>query len=209
MPPDNWREIPAFVINLDRRQDRWAQAQQEFARFGWPVMRYSAVEAQPGWKGCLASHREVWQYAVIMHLPVVAVFEDDVVFPNDFIDIFDAALKELPADWAFWQLHSSRAKYRPQGRYIAQLLSRGWGTHGYLVTNEGCQQLLALAENKADSLVTADFIRAGGKPYGVLPSHTLCFQRGEDSDIAETAQTTFWRQQRAAHAARFSGSAKT
>jgi GR25 family glycosyltransferase involved in LPS biosynthesis len=205
---DAWRKIPAWVINLDRRQDRWAQAQKEFDRLAWPVTRQAAVEAQPGWKGCLASHRAVWQYAITMNLPVVAVFEDDVVMPDDFIGIFGAAFKELPADWQFWQLHSSRAKYRPRGRYIAQILSRGWGTHGYLVTHDGCRQLLALPENKADSLVTEDFRVAGGKIYGVVPSYTLCFQRGNDSDIVETAQSGFWRRQLRAHAARFTTSAK-
>lgn len=200
--------IPAFCINLDRREDRWAQVQAEFARLAWPVVRHPAVTASPGWKGCLASHREVWKSAVTAHLPVVAVFEDDVMFPADFIDIFDAALKELPANWLLWQLHSSRAKYRPLGQYVAQLLSRGWGTHGYLVTLEGCRQLLALPENKVDSLITEDFRLTGGKPYGVVPPFTLCFQRGDDSDIAETAQTCFWRQQREFHARRFGPSAK-
>jgi len=208
MLPENCRALPTFVINLDRRQDRWAQARQEFARFDWPVMRHSAVEAQPGWKGCLASHREVWQYAVLWNLPVVAVFEDDVVLPNDFIDIFDPARRELPSDWLFWQLHSSHARYRPLGRYITRLLSRGWGTHGYLVTNAGCQKLLALPENKVDSLVTEDFPRAGGIAYGVTPPYTLCFQRGDDSDIAETAQPNYWRNQRLVHAHRLASSVK-
>lgn len=207
-PIDDFRRVPAFCINLDRRPDRWAQAQEEFARLAWPVTRQSAVEAQPGWRGCLASHRAVWQHAIIVGLPVVAVFEDDAVFPADFIDIIGDAANELPADWQFWQLHSSRARYNPCGHYVAQLLSAGWGTHGYLVTTDGCRRLLALPENKVDYLVTAGFLQAGGIPYGVMPSYTLCFQRGDDSDIVETAQPAFWRLQRQEHARRFGTGAK-
>jgi GR25 family glycosyltransferase involved in LPS biosynthesis len=41
---------------------------------------------------------------------MLAVFEDDVVFSPRFKDIFPAASQELPAQWKFWQFHSSRAK---------------------------------------------------------------------------------------------------
>lgn len=209
MTSDAWRSIPAFVINLDRRADRWAQAQAEFARLAWPVTRVSAAEATPGWRGCLASHRGLWQRALDAGHPVVAVFEDDVLFPADFIDIIPRALQELPGDWEFWQLHSAHAKYRPLKKYLTQILSRGWGTHGYLVTASGCRRLLALPENKVDSLVTEDLLRAGGTPYGVVPPWTLCFQRGDDSDIAETAQTSFWRQQQKFLARRCAPGAKS
>lgn len=207
-PIVDFRLVPAFCLNLDRRADRWVQAESEFQRLEWPVTRHPAVEARPGWKGCLASHRAVWQLAVSNDYPVVAVFEDDVVFPSDFIDIIGAAVSELPTSWQFWQLHSSRSAYVPMGKYVVRILSRGWGTHGYFVTKKGCRKLLALPENKVDSLVTEDFRVVGGQPYGVIAPFTLCFQRGDDSDIAETAQTQFWRNQRAAHAYRFGPSAK-
>lgn len=200
--------FPAFVINLNRRLDRWAAAQKEFVQLGWPVTRLAAVDAQPGWQGCLASHRAAWQAVLDSKRVAAAIFEDDAVFPNDFIDIIGAAFRELPAYWDVWQLHSFHSSYRPIGQYIAQILSRGWGTHGYFVTAEACQKLLAMPDNKVDSLITEDFRLAGGKLYGIVPKFTLCFQRGDDSDIAETAQTKFWRKQLDAHALRFGPSAK-
>lgn len=205
--PD-YRTIPAFCINLDRRPDRWAAAQEKFNRLGWPVERFSAVTyAEPTvggidgrHAGALDSHRGCWRLGLERSHPIIAVFEDDVVFSSDFADVFPRAFQELPPDWRFWQFHSSNARVQPinGARHVVRIVSKGWGAHGYLVTAAGCRDLLAIQKyNHCDVLMTRDYLFLGGKPLGMPTVRALCFQEGDnDSDIPATTQHKFWREQR-------------
>lgn len=202
----DYRHIPALCINLDRRPDRWKQVQKQFLRLAWNVERFSAVayaeKTVGGIDGChagaLDSHRGCWRLALERGYPVVAIFEDDVVFPSDFKDIFPAAMLELPDGWRFWQFHSSHAKVETVSKYIVRIVSAGWGAHGYLVTADGCRDLLALKKyNHCDVLMTGDYLKNGGQPFGMPLRYALCFQEGaDDSNIPVTTQARFWRAQR-------------
>jgi hypothetical protein len=120
------------------------------------------------------------------------------VFPSRFKDIFPKAYSQLPANWRFWQLHSSHAKTSPYSRYIVNIVSAGWGSHGYLVTAEGCRDLLKIAQyNHCDVLMTKDYLACGGQPFGMPLPYALCFQKGDDdSNIPVTSQARYWRMQR-------------
>jgi GR25 family glycosyltransferase involved in LPS biosynthesis len=202
----NYRQIPALCINLDRRADRWAKVQKQFQKLAWPVERFSAVEYHEETvggingrhAGALDSHRGCWRLALERAYPVLAVFEDDVVFPSDFKDIFPQAARELPEWWRFWQLHSSHAKTTAYSRYIVRITSGGWGGHGYLVTAAGCRDLLAIEKyNHCDVLMTKDYLAHGGQPLGMPLPYALCFQQGDaDSNIPVTSQARYWRAQR-------------
>ncbi len=56
-----------FVINLDRRPDRWRQAQEELRLCGLRAERFAAIEPPPeagegrAVVGCTASHRTIWR----------------------------------------------------------------------------------------------------------------------------------------------------
>lgn len=202
----DYRHIPAFCINLDARPDRWARAQAEFARLDWPVTRWSATRHEkspyralpPGHAGCFDSHRQLWRHGLAQQFPLMAVFEDDVVFSSDFKDIFPRAYSELREDWDVWHLHASRAAARPASERTVRVTGKLWGTHGYLICAKGCKRLLALpGVAHVDSWMSARLHDSGGQVYGVALPSTLVFQRGEDSDIPETAQLEFWREQRA------------
>lgn len=206
----NYRDIPAFCINLDRRPDRWAKAKREFEKIGWPVARWPATQyekspygsMQAGAAGVLDSHRSIWKMALDSGLKVLAIFEDDVIFPNDFAEVYEQAAKELPSDWQCWHLHTSGIRQsnesKPIGKYINRLATHGWGAHGYILRNP-CPRTLAdyktQVQQRVDTILTLGLKSAGVQPYGTVPNHTLCFQSGEDSDIAETSQLGYWQKQ--------------
>jgi len=202
----DYLQIPALCINLDRRTDRWARVQQQFRRLSWPVERFSAVSYNDATVGGIDgnhaaatdSHRGCWRLCLERGLPMVAVFEDDVVFSSDFRNIFPAAYDQLPPDWRFWQFHSSRAKVAALSEYIVRIVSDGWGAHGYLVTAAGCQDLLAIDKYKnCDVIMTSEYLAKGGQPLGMPLRYALCFQEGEDdSDIPATSVAQYWRDQR-------------
>ena len=65
-----------YVINLDRRTDRWTELEQEWKGI-FNLTRVSAVEASPGWVGCALSHIKVCEDAKARGDPFVLVWEDD------------------------------------------------------------------------------------------------------------------------------------
>ena len=206
-----YKEIPAFCINLDRRPDRWAKAKMEFEKLDWPVTRWSAKQyekspyeniMQAGAAGVLDSHMTVWKHALDAKLQIIAVFEDDIVFPRDFAEVYVEAIKELPYDWSCWHLHTSGIRQfnesKPIGKYINRLATHGWGAHGYLV-KKPCLEILSSyrthIQQRVDTILTLGLKSVGVQPYGTVPKYTLCFQSGEDSDIEETSQLGYWRGQ--------------
>ena len=98
-------------INLDRRIERWRQMQDKFQQHGIDaVQRFVAVDGEtstipanwsgtPGAYGCLRSHLEVVREARRLGLPRLLIFEDDVVFHDQFERKFSESIQQLPADW--------------------------------------------------------------------------------------------------------------
>lgn len=204
----DYRLIPSFCINLDSRPDRWMSVQDEFRKLDWPVRRVSAVVHKkstpngltPGRAGVMDSHKKVWSMIAAEKFDIAAVFEDDVVFPSDFFDIFPKAYEELPKDWKVWHLHSFGPRQMnrivPNGLYTTKLERNGWGAHGYVIKKEIAPVLLDYAssgKNIADILLTSGLLSRGTQPYGTMPKFTLCFQNGMDSNIPETAQVNYWK----------------
>jgi GR25 family glycosyltransferase involved in LPS biosynthesis len=98
-------------INLDRRPERWQQMRHKFQQHGiQSVRRFRALDGEtsaipahwdstPGAYGCLLSHLEVVREARRLSLPSILVFEDDVVFDDQFEQKFRDYVHQLPADW--------------------------------------------------------------------------------------------------------------
>lgn len=73
----------AFFINLDRREDRRKDVEDEFRRMDLKVERFSAIEKKPGMLGCHLSHLSVLKKAREMNVSNVLIFEDDFQFLVD------------------------------------------------------------------------------------------------------------------------------
>lgn len=105
---EQFLSTPCFVINLDRRPDRWSLAKQRLRQAGFTnVRRISGVDGQdpealrqgweelgnpaflpqdkdfalrPGKQGCFLSHVKTWKQIRDEQLPYALIFEDDIVF---------------------------------------------------------------------------------------------------------------------------------
>jgi hypothetical protein len=72
-----------FVINLDRRPERLVEAKEELKKIGIDdVNRFKAIENEIGLIGCGMSHKRCIELAIENDWNFVAIFEDDVIFPN-------------------------------------------------------------------------------------------------------------------------------
>ena len=110
----------AYIINLDRREDRMTRFYENHDGWTSGVSRYSAVDGReleltPSltrlfqnndflWKkaimGCALSHLGIWkQLADDKYCDSYLVLEDDVKFQKDWIGVWSQACHQIPADW--------------------------------------------------------------------------------------------------------------
>jgi GR25 family glycosyltransferase involved in LPS biosynthesis len=106
-------------INLDRRPDRWTRVRGRFRQAGVSgVARFAAVdgstvEVPEGWPyprgayGCLQSHVKAVEHARTNNWPNILIFEDDVVFADNFISSLEVCIQALPEDWEMFFLGCS------------------------------------------------------------------------------------------------------
>lgn len=98
-------------INLNRRPERWEQAEAQFSSHHlnsvkrFPALDGLTLDVPPGWDGlpgaygCLQSHLAVVRQARRDGLPSILIFEDDVVLDSDFNTKFSRYIRQLPSDW--------------------------------------------------------------------------------------------------------------
>jgi len=79
----------AYVINLDKRTDRWEEIQDRFNNSSIHLERISAIENTKGHIGCGLSFLKIIQMAKDNNLSTVLIFEDD----NKPMDNFDLRWK--------------------------------------------------------------------------------------------------------------------
>jgi GR25 family glycosyltransferase involved in LPS biosynthesis len=98
-----------YVINLDKRQDRYQSFLNEMNRLSIDgVKRFSAIDGSviqppnksilPGELGILLTHLEIIKECKKDNLNNVLIMEDDVYFTDEIYDIDNYMLK-LPEDW--------------------------------------------------------------------------------------------------------------
>jgi hypothetical protein len=122
----------AYVINLDRRADKWAYMRTELERMNIRVTRFPAINTKPGWKGCRDSHLAVMELCKDENM--FTVYEDDVTFLGGMQAIRDS-FNELPYDWDMLSLGCSPQE--PFERYSPHLfkMGRAWTLHAVIWRN--------------------------------------------------------------------------
>lgn len=100
-----------FVINLDRRRDRYNKVVTEFKKINARVDRISGIDGKvlPNSKkltprdgaclGLTTTHYNIIKEAKSKGYENILTFEDDVTFVNDFNRIFNEKIEFLPDDW--------------------------------------------------------------------------------------------------------------
>jgi GR25 family glycosyltransferase involved in LPS biosynthesis len=89
-----------FVINLDKRSDRWSKVIESFKKINFSnYERFSAIESPNGWEGCKASHLSIIKKAKDNGYNNVLIFEDDFILADNFNEIINTVLEQIPPDW--------------------------------------------------------------------------------------------------------------
>ena len=123
-----------IVINLDRRTDRLEEFTKQADRIGFDFEVHKAIDGQllgmsPIVAGRL-SHIEVLRK--IKPDEKVLICEDDAVFRDDFNDVADEYMADLPEDWDIFYLGALKNEVRPVNKHwVKQVVSTG--TQAYCV----------------------------------------------------------------------------
>jgi GR25 family glycosyltransferase involved in LPS biosynthesis len=75
----NINNIPKFVINLKRREDRLAHIQKEMEYMGWDYELFEAID-EGCYVGCTLSHLNILNIAKERNYESVLIIEDDCTF---------------------------------------------------------------------------------------------------------------------------------
>ena len=114
----NWDYFDGiFCINLDEREDRWNDCQEEFKKIGIldRVKRFSAIKHVDGGRtGCWLSHLSAIAIAKKRGYKNVFIWEDDISISNVFLDLFYDIISNLSCyEWELFYLGGFLSYPRP------------------------------------------------------------------------------------------------
>jgi len=178
----------AFVINLASRPDRLAHITAQCARAGISFQRFEAIRPQergnfltPGARGCFLSHMAIWRAALEAKHERILILEDDVVFQDDFCDLFPGIIAELRL--VEWDLFYGAARRRSR-RGSLRVVRRLFNSHFYIAKPSGLKYLLENATEPFAKGTPVD-IYAGATPLvKLVPPTNIAEQAAGRSDIS-------------------------
>ena len=174
----------AYVINLDRRTDRWKKAMEELSKVGLAdrAVRVPGVEHRTPNAGCTFAHLRSLKQSLADGARCPVFFEDDARFFDNWKPVFAEAVEVLPADWDFfylgYNLHPNEKKMVPDfaGSHLLRL--HGCLTaHALSLSKKAVEEAIARIEKLERTvpetrLPPPDIVYRslwGLKKYGVYP----------------------------------------
>lgn len=207
-----------FIINLDRFVERIRRIGEQFEREGIAFERFPAVDGRllpatderpvivyanrritNSERGCLLSHKAIWDLVADGPDPFAAIFEDDVHISGRLgaflreVERF-ARLEEF-ADLIKFETTGDLVTLSPKpkialpGFPLHALLSTHYGTAGYLVSRRGARILSAAADSKvmlADHIFIEEEFRSHGlKVLQAVPGLVMQDQYGYRENLEQ------------------------
>jgi glycosyl transferase family 25 len=185
-----------FIINLDRRGDRMAEAKVELERVGInDYERVSAVDGRNlqgnfqvaiGHVGCSLSHLNVVRLAKSRNLNNYVVLEDDVVFHPDAPVLFEMYYKDVPTDWDMLFFGGSHVKGFTKVTDHILKMKGTYTTHAMVIRSTMFDKLIHIwntFHGTAEVDVALARLHKEHNCYSFMPA--LAWQRAGHSDILE------------------------
>lgn len=145
---------PILVINLDSRVDKWEQIQKDFKDWSVKLERVSAIQQNPGWKGCYLSHLKCIKIAKERKYPWVLYLEDDCMLVPGAKERFAKLLPFLWGTRHHWDFFmggltgvtSCGLVNEEQNIYMV----RGFGAHFCLIHSETYDRILDVMDGEPE-----------------------------------------------------------
>lgn len=192
-----------YYTNMSYRPDRNIQAQAEFAKLGISPIRiegeiYNGTPDKVfnGYIGCGFTHLKCLKLAREQNENLL-MFEDDVVFINDYMNIISRALEELP-EWDMFYLGGNICSTIYQVSTHLGKLTHSQSTHAYGVNKEFLDQLISIIEprcrNEIIDVVYGNEVIPNNNSYITIPM--VAIQREGFSDIENKTLNYNWMEER-------------
>lgn len=150
-----------YVINLDRREERWDHVKSQLETYNIEAERFSAVDGYEhpkrnevgisrGELGCSLSHKQVLEDAKENDYGSICVFEDDIIFEDGFKWRFEEYYDQLPDDWGFVYLGGNDIELSDYSENV-RVAERVLTTHSYLIQRKMYKRVLDKIENNGFS----------------------------------------------------------
>lgn len=121
-----------YVINMDRRPDRWLSFNENNRdKIPFEFERFSAIEDKPGDLGCGKSHLEIMRNQT--EFPF-AILEDDCIMIEDW-SLVEEAISQLPNCWDALWLGANLSKPIRRWSKNAFILQKAYCTHAIIYNN--------------------------------------------------------------------------
>ena len=172
-----------YVINLDKRTDRWMSVQNELRKLGVAdrTTRISGIDSN-NHNGCTASHKKFLDIAIANGKGISLVLEDDVSICSNWSEILQNSLRICKKDWDIlylgYNLDPNSEGTNPPN-FVAHNLIELRGcltTHMYAVNCDRLDRIIkyrGLMENykiiQIDMLYLSIQLEHQFKVYGVYP----------------------------------------
>ena len=189
--------IPIYMINLDRRPDRWKAAIRELGRLGLAPIRIAAIDAEAvsdrelqervafdsqyqwlrrGSKANILSHCRAWDALLASSHQAALIVEDDAQFASDVSTMLDtvawwpngAGLMKLEAAGAKRRYLGAERGRTPTGRRLYPLFRFAGGSAGYLIDRRSAEIALDLCVDVDVSIDRFLFDRSASRAARLL-----------------------------------------
>jgi len=134
----------SFYINLDSREDRREEFEEECKKMNLQVERFSAIKTFPGGIGCTESHLNVLKKARDLKLESVIIFEDDFQFLISREE-YDQILLNLPTNYDVVMLSYNIKQSEPFNEMFGKVLEVQT-TSGYIVHSRSYEKIINRVE---------------------------------------------------------------
>ena len=134
----------SFYINLDSREDRREQFEEECKKMNINVERFSAIKTFPGGIGCTESHLNVLKKARDLNLESVIIFEDDFQFLISREE-YDQILLNLPDNYDVVMLSYNMKQSEPFNDMFGKVIEVQT-TSGYIVHSRTYEKIINRVE---------------------------------------------------------------
>lgn len=196
------------VVNLARRADRWGSIQSLLRQHDWPFrwpVRFEAIDGNRlpmprGWEynggtwGCLQSHRQILERAILDGVDRLLILEDDATVRSTFRQDLDRFIAAIPPDWEglmFGGQHFATPIKLPGGIVKCINTQR---THAYAVRGRWLRDLYSLWMSKETWGHCDHVMGPPMKEYKIYAPERFLFGQaaGQSDIIAWSNPAKFW-----------------
>lgn len=175
-----------YCINLQRRKDKLTHIMEQFKKID--LDSFQIIKAVDGQKlkdnlpikrkgeiGCLRSHLIVLQDAIDRKYDKIAIFEDDVIFCDDFKSRFDYYIKNVPDDWDIMYLGNDFPIILNPVIMVKKMIYRVWKSKGcfaMILNNKNglFQKIIDISKNEEKTIDSCiEFLFPQLKCYTFIP----------------------------------------